>query len=168
MGTLLNDNDLAFWDKTTQEVNCLAGTTALIFEFSETESQRDPIYGESTFRVHKKNDEGNDGIECPVLFKSPDTSPVSGEEGFRSEKHAVLFVARKDLDDLDLRRPKGGDIWKVWGRYYDVTKASASEGRVSDSGVTVEYEVSLVRRTKATPESQWMNPRPTPDSSAKD
>ena len=46
MGSLLNDKDQCFLDHVAQEVNCLSGTTAIVFQFEEVESQVDPLYNE--------------------------------------------------------------------------------------------------------------------------
>lgn len=168
MGTLINDKDQAFLDHIAQEVNCLAGTNAVIFQFDEENSKRDWVYGESVSREYKKNDKDLEGINCPVLFKSPERSPISGEQGFHMEKTSSVFVARKDLDDRDLRRPIVGDLWLLWGRYYDVTKSGATEGRFSDTGRTSSYEVDVVRRTKDVPEGLWFSPPPDPDADGQD
>lgn len=154
MGTLINDYDQCFLDSIAQEVNCLAGITAEFFQFEEPESSRDPYYQEPVHKVFKK-----DGIEIPILFKSPQRSPVSGEEGFRIEKSATFFVARKDLDKHKLGRPRVGDLLKVWGRYYEITQSSATEGRFSDTGLTTSYEITCVRRTQETPESVDLDPQ---------
>lgn len=168
MGSLLNDKDQCFLDHIAQEVNCLSGTTAIVFQFEEVESQVDPLYNEPVSKTYKLNSDGEPGIELPVSFKSPDRTEISGEEGQRTEKRSTFFVARKDLEKKDLRRPKIGDIWILWGRHYDVVQSSATTGRFTDSGVTSEYEVTVVRRTKAAPESVKIVPRPEPDPNAKE
>jgi hypothetical protein len=162
------DKDLAFADHVAQEVNCLAGTVAKIFEFVQDDSIVDSVWGEARERSYKKNEDGEFGIDCPVLMRNPDRSVSSGEQGLSVDKRGVLTVARKDLDVRGLSRPKAGDIWLVWGRYYDVTKSSASDGRMFDDGKTIEYEVSYVRRTKAPPEQSWLEDLPTPEEDAQD
>lgn len=168
MGTLINDKDAAFLDHIAQEVNCLAGTNAVIFQFDEAASKRDWVYGESVDREYVPDSKGKQGIICPALFKSPDRTAISGEEGFRMDKNSTVFVARKDLDEKGLIRPSEGDIWMLWGRYYDVKSSSATEGRFSDSGRTSMYEVDVVRRTKAVPEGMWFDSPPPPDEDAED
>lgn len=157
MGTLLCDADRCLFDSVAQEVNTLAGTTGYIFQLEQEESVRDPLYDESTDMAYKQNSAGVEGIECPILFKNPDRSATSGEEGFRLQKNAIVHVAVKDLTDRDLRRPRVGDIIKAWGQYYDVTDANVGEAYVSDSGeIPVMYEVSVVRRSQAPPEGLWL------------
>lgn len=153
MGILINDSDQCFMDSIAQEVNHLAGVVAIFFQYEEKKSSRNPYYGESKDRIYKG---GGVGVECPIFFKSPDRSEVTGEEGFRMDKTSSFFVARVDLDERSLRRPRVGDILKVWNSYFDVTKSSATEGRFSDTGQTLQYEVDVVRRTKSLPEGLRM------------
>lgn len=154
MGTLINDQDLCFWSSIAQEVNCLSGTIAVIFQFDASASVVDPYYSEVTYSVFKNN-----GVRCPVNFKSPDKSPISGEEGFRFEKSAMVYVAKRDLDERNLRAPAIGDLFQCWGLMYEVTNINYTTGRVSDSGETVEYEVTLARKTKDVPESVDLDPQ---------
>lgn len=156
MGTLINDSDQCFIDSIAQEVNCLAGITGVYYQLSEVESTRDPYYQESITKTYK-----DDGIEIPILFKSPERSPISGEEGFRMEKTATFYVARKDLDDRDMTRPRVGDLLKVWGKFFEIVGSSATDGRFSDTGLASSYEVSCVRRSKEIPESVDLDPQVT-------
>lgn len=154
MGTLINDQDLCFWSSISQEVNCLSGTTAVIFQFDEKTSVIDPYYAEVTTAAFKGN-----GIKCPVMFKSPDKTPISGEEGLRFEESSSVFVSKKDLDERKLREPAIGDLFQCWGLMYEVTNVSSTGGRFSDTGITAEYEVSLMRKTKDAPESVDVDPQ---------
>jgi hypothetical protein len=159
MGTLINDQDLCFWSSISQEVNCLSGTIAVIFQFDQKASTVDPYYAEVTSAAFKNN-----GVKCPVMFKSPDKTPITGEEGLRFEKSSTVFVAKKDLDARSLRAPAIGDLFQCWGLMYEVTNSSATGGRFSDTGETAEYEVTLMRKTKDVPESVDMDPqRDLPD-----
>jgi len=157
MGTLFCDADRCLFDSVVQEVNTLAGTTGYIFQLEQQDSIRDPLYDESTDMAYKQNSAGVEGIECPLFFKDPERSATSGEEGFRLQKNSTVFIAVKDLTDRDLRRPRVGDIIKVWEQYYDVTDTIVGNSYVSDSGeVPVMYEVSVVRRSQAPPEGLWL------------
>ena len=155
MGTLINDCDQCWFDHVAQEVNQLAGTTARIFQFEESESEFDDIYDEEVTTVYKKDDQGNVGILCPVFFKAPDKSSLMGEEGFRTDRVTTLEVAAKDLRDRDLRPLRAGDIILVWDMYLDVTEEYREDGVINDSPVTSVRKFDVVRRTKAVPESIW-------------
>jgi hypothetical protein len=140
-------------------VNCLSGTTAVVFQFDELTSTVDPYYAEVTKSTFKNN-----GVKCPVLFKSPDKTPISGEEGLRFENSSTLYVSKKDLDEHKLREPRIGDLFQCWGLMYEVTNSSSTGGRFSDTGETAEYEVTLMRKTKDVPESVDLDPqRDLPD-----
>ena len=157
MGTLLGNKDQCLFDSVAQEVNKLAGTSGYIFQFEQIKSQIDPLYGEPIETEYKKNDEGKEGIEIPLFFRSPDRTPMTGEEGFRLDRNSHVFIAKKDLDDRGLRRPRNGDILYVWGKYYDVIDSSYSEGYINDNpdGVS-SIDVEVMRRTKAPPEGLWI------------
>lgn len=154
MGTLLNDQDLCFWSSVSQEVNCLSGTTVVVFQFEEKRSTVDPYYGEVVVSKFKNN-----GVKCPALFRSPDKTPISGEEGLRYEKSSTVYFSKKDLDERKLEKPKIGDLVQCWGLYYEVTNVSSTGGRFSDTGETAEYEVTLMRKTKDFPESADIDPQ---------
>jgi len=157
MGKLFCDADRCLFDSVAQEVNELAGTTGYIFQLEQDESVRDPLYDEPSDMAYKRNSEGVEGIECPMLVKDPERSPTSGEEGFRLQKNTRVYVAVKDLTNRDLRRPRVGDIFKIWNQYYDVTDSSVGDAYVSDSGeIPVVYEVNVVRRTQSPPEGLWL------------
>lgn len=156
MGTLIGDCDRCLFDSVAQEVNKLAGTTAIIYLFEETESTRDPLWDEEVTTVYKKNDKGIIGIECPIFFKDPDRSQLTGEEGLRLDKTSEFWVAKADLDERGIRRMRPGDIIKVWGEYYDVIESHISEGHINDSGSYSTLRFDVARRTKAMPEGMWL------------
>ena len=164
MGTLINDSDQCFINSIAQEVNKLAGTEIIIFQFDEVNSERDPYYQESVSREYRKDKRGKVGIICPAFVQSPDNSYVSGEEGLRTERNTQVFIAKADLDERNLRKPIIGDIYKFWGKYYNVIKSSGTSGRFSDSGETSLWEVDVSRKTNALPEGLFIDPSPTPAS----
>jgi hypothetical protein len=156
MGTLLGDCDKCLFDSVAQEVNKLAGTVAIIYQFEETESSRDPVWDEEIETVYKKNSLGTPGIECPVFFRGPDRSYVTGEEGFRLDKITELEVAKADLAEKGLRRLQSGDIIKVWeNQYYDVTESHTGQGYINDEPTSSMVKFNITRRTKALPEGIW-------------
>lgn len=156
MGRLLGDWDRCLFDSIAQEVAELAGTTAIFYQFDEDASTKDPLWNESLDTQYKKNSSGVVGIECPVVFKDPERNAVVGEEGFRLDKISQVYVARVDLDKRGLRRPRPGDIIKVWGEYYDVTETHVAEGHINDSGTYSTMQIDVVRRTKGPPERAWL------------
>lgn len=156
MGTLINDCDQCLFDSVAQEVNKLAGTTAIIYQFEELESSRDPLWDEEVTTVYKKDTRGNVGIECPVFFKDPDRSSMTGEEGLRLDQTSELTIARVDLDQRGLRKLQPGDIVKVWDIYFDVIEMHMQEGILNDSPLTATYRFDVARRTKDLPEGLWL------------
>jgi len=156
MGTLIGDCDKCLFDSVAQEVNKLAGTTAVIYQFESMESTRDVLWDEEITTVYKKNAQGVEGIECPVFFKAPDRSSLTGEEGFRVDRLSEISIARADLASRDLRILRPGDIIKVWtDQYYDVTEAHKEEGYISDSTENSLVKFDVTRRTKGPPEGLW-------------
>lgn len=158
MGTLINDKDLCLFHSVAKEVIKLAGTTAIIYQFDEDKSVRDPLWDEELDTEYKKNSRGVEGIECPVFFQDPSRTGMSGEEGYRLDRISELHIAAKDLQDRGLRRLRPGDIIKVWDMYFDVTESHAESGIVNDSpqGVAT-YVFDVARRTKDVPESVWID-----------
>jgi hypothetical protein len=157
MGKLIGNCDQCLFDMVAQEVNQLAGTTGIVFQFEPLSSIRDPLYDEEIDTVYKKNAEGTEGIEIPMFFRSPDRTPITGEEGFRLDRVSELWIAAKDLTNAGLRLPRVGDIIKVWNMYYDVTDYSRSEGYLNDTPDAYSVvKVDVVRRTKAPPEGLWV------------
>jgi hypothetical protein len=157
VGTLIGDCDKCLFDSVAQEVNKLAGTTAIIYQFEEMESTRDPLWDEEVTTVYKKNDQGTIGIECPVYFKAPDRSSLTGEEGLRLDKTSEVWIAKADMDERGIRRLRPGDIVFLWNtQYYDVTESHASEGYINDNPQYSMVRFDLVRRTKGLPEGMWL------------
>jgi len=156
MGSLINDCDKWLFDSVAQEVNKLAGITAIIYQFDQAASKRDPLWDEEIDTVYKKNTKGVQGVECPVFFKDPDRTAMTGEEGYRLDRISNVFIATKDLEDRGLRVLVVGDIVKIWGQYFDVTESHKAEGNVSDTGVCTSYTFDVVMRTKALPEGIWI------------
>jgi hypothetical protein len=156
MGTLISDCDKCLFDGVAKEVIKMAGTVAIIFQFEEMESSRDPLWDEELSTVYKKNIQGGEGIECPVYLSGPDRSYLSGEEGFRMDRRAELHVAQADLDQRGLRRLQPGDIVKAWDIYFDVIESSVGEGYISDSPTRSTIKFDITRRTKALPEGLWI------------
>jgi len=157
MGTLLGDCDKCLFDSVAQEVNRLAGTTAIIYQFDEVESTRDALWDEEIETVYKKNSKGVEGISCPVYFKAPDRSYLTGEEGFRMDKMSELTIAQADLDSRGLRRLQAGDIVMLWtNQYFDVIESHASDGYINDEPTRSIVRFNITRRTKAPPEGLWI------------
>lgn len=157
MGTLIGDCDQCLFDSVAQEVNKLAGTTAVIYQFEEAESSRDPLWDEEIETVYKQNAQGTEGIECPVYFKDPDRSSLTGEEGIRLDKTSEVWIAKADMDARGIRRLRPGDIIKVWtDQFYDVIESHVAEGNISDSSTYSMIRFDVTRRTKALPERLWV------------
>lgn len=157
MGTLINDRDRCLFNSIAQEVITLCGTEAVVYQFDEAASTRDPLYDEEMYVEYKKNSTGTQGIRLPIFFKDPDRSGVTGEEGYRLDRTSQVFVAGKDLTDRSMRVLRPGDIIFVWNMYFDVMESHAAEGHMNDSGNNViTYTFDVVRRTKAVPEGLWI------------
>lgn len=158
MGTLLNDCDQCFFDSVASELIELVGTDAKIFVFQEGNSEIDPLWGEEVTTVYQPDPEtGQQGIYCPVFFKSPNRTGSQTEEGYQLERRSTLEIAVQDLRNRNIRRLRQGDIIYVieWDQYYDVIDSSSGDGMISTSGVSSMYVFDVVRRTKGVPESIW-------------
>ena len=52
MGTLLGDKDMCYFDMIAREVNQLAGTKIKYYALLQSESPKDPLYGEPLDEEH--------------------------------------------------------------------------------------------------------------------
>lgn len=155
MGTLINEKDKCFFDHIASEVNKLAGITAIYYQFIEGESEIDPLYNEVIVPRFKKGSGGYIGVEIPVFFKDPDKTKIVGEEGLHTDKSSEVTIAASDLESRNLRIPRVGDIFKIWGYYWDVREYH-NEGLLNDNPVSSVYVIELSRRTKMEPEGLRM------------
>lgn len=158
MGTLLGDKDQCLFHSVAKEVIKLAGTTAVIYQFEQDKSRRDPLWDEEVDTEYKKNSRGVEGIDCPVYFKDPTRTGMSGEEGYRLDRISELHVAVKDLEERGLRRLRPGDIVKVWNMYFDVIEShtDTANGIINDNPTASMYMFDVTRRTKDLPEGCWV------------
>lgn len=155
MGCIIGDQDKCLFDIVAQEVNKLAGVRAIIYQLDEERSEVHPLYGEPKIKEWIKKADGTIGYDVYVFFNYPDRSPMAGEEGFRTDKTSIVFLADKERVEKKMREPRIGDIVKVWNMYWDVVKVN-KEGIPSDNDTTSLWSMEVARRTKAPPESLEM------------
>jgi len=155
MGTLINEKDKCFFNHVAQEVNTLAGTEAIYYQFIEGESEMDPLYNEVITPKFKSNSSGYVGVKIPVFFTDPQKTKLVGEEGLYTEKNAEVTIAASDLASRNLRLPRVGDIFKIWEYYWDV-RENHNAGLLNDNNVSSLYMIEVSRRTKMEPEGLRM------------
>ncbi len=152
--------ELPFWDSVAQESNRLSGTQIRIYQVRRAKN-RHPLYGEPT-------DGGDFDFAGPwetwggfEWNQETDVNADAAIEGQQQESEAVLWIARKDLEDVGAPDPKEGDVIELWDnrdfdfkpfgdrkfRYWDVKKANQS-GNVFTSEVFVMWRMELVHKTR--------------------
>ena len=152
--------ELPFWDSIAQESTRLSGTKVRLYQLRRAKN-RHPLYQEPS--------EGGDfdyagpwevwaGLEWN---QETDINADGAIEGQQQESEAILWIARKDLEEVDAPDPKIGDVFELWDveafdykpfgrrkfRYWDVKKSTQS-GNVFTSEVFVMWRLELVSKTR--------------------
>lgn len=150
-------SELPLWDSIAQEPARLSGTNFRLWSVRRAK-HRHPLYGEPS----KGGDwdfhgpwEMLGGFE---FDQGQEIEPEAGSEGLQKTASAVLYVARKELEDRDAPKPKVGDVIDLWDRepfgsefqYWDVTKANP-DGNIWSTEVYVQYRLELKRRSRFEP-----------------
>jgi hypothetical protein len=86
--------------------------------------------------------------------RAEEIQPTVRAEGIQTESDSIMWIARREFEDVGAPVPKVGDVidfWdeRPWGmdlRYWDVIKANPA-GNIFNSEVFVQYKITLKRRT---------------------
>jgi len=152
MGCLINEKDACLFKHIASEVNRLSGTLAVLYLFDENKSEIDPVYNEVRAPQYTTPINGIEGDKIWISFPNPDKMQVSSEEGFQTEESTRVEIAKLDLEKLNLRNPRNGDVIYAWEKWWDV-KTPHRAGLVGVSPMISVIALDLVRRTKDAPES---------------
>jgi hypothetical protein len=158
------DKEKDMFDSFSQEQVKIAGTTMDLYKLNLDRSKRDPLYDEPIERVY----DGPYRMKCVMDY--PASIPSTGEEGFRIEWPASVWIPRKELEDADAPTPFEGDVIRVWdtpfyrsfkvpasGFYFDVINVD-TDGHLHDTPTFVGFRVTLKRRTEMAPERKIFSP----------
>jgi hypothetical protein len=155
-----NTELLDCWNKEYIDAN---GTEGYYFSLDLEKSIRDPLYDEA---VHV----WKGPYELKIQVKKPEKTVTAREEGLEGEFSAELYIARAEIEEKCVPRPKEGDIVLFWnlpffanfgslssrdlanaGWYYDITRVTL-DGHMTDGPHFAGFELEAFRRTAYTPE----------------
>lgn len=151
-------SELPLWDSVASEPTALSGTPVRLWSVRRAKNLH-PLYREPSANGNEWEFHGPWELYGALEFDQgneiePDVTP----EGLRSTATAVLYLARKALEDVSAPEPKIGDVIDLWDRppfgsryeFWDVVKANR-DGNLWTSEVFVQYRIELKSRTQFEP-----------------
>lgn len=151
-------SELPLWDSIAQEASRLSGVNFRIYSVRRARHLH-PLYREPSQNGNEWSFHGPWELFGGFEFdQGTETDPEASAEGLQKTSTAVLWIARKALEDINAPEPKIGDVIDLWERkpfgsefqYWDVTKANP-DGNIWTSEAFVQYRVELRRRSRFEP-----------------
>lgn len=109
-------SEMELFDSVAREPARLSGDKVKLWVLSVAEN-RHPLYGEPS-------EEGRWGFNEDRVFEFPaslmydrpdDISTEATERGKKKTREAMLYVARRELEEIGAPEPKAGDVVEFWG-----------------------------------------------------
>ena len=150
-------DERALWDSIASEQARLAGVSFRYYRL-RTAKNRDPLYKEpSNLGLEWEFDGPWEMYGC-LDFSQPDQlSTEATENGITQTGEAVLWIARKEIEDAEAPYPKKGDVVEFWSEqpfaekdektYWDVT-GMERDGNVFNTNTYIQHRLELRRREK--------------------
>jgi hypothetical protein len=153
--------ELPFWDAVAQESVRLSGTSVRLYQVRRAKN-RHPLYQEPTSEGGDFEYAGPWEVDAGLEWNQETDINTDGSiEGQQQESDAILWIARKDLEDIGAPDPKQGDVVELWNiedfdykpfgrrkfRHWDVKKAAQS-GNIFTSEVFVMWRLEMVHKTR--------------------
>lgn len=151
-------SELQLWDSIAQEPAKLSGTPFRLWSVRRARNLH-PLYREPSNAGFEWEFHGPWEMMGAFEFdQGNEIDPEVSAEGLQKTSTSVLYIARKELEDIDAPEPKIGDVIDLWDRmpfgsefqYWDVTKANP-DGNVMTSEVFVQYRLEMKRRSRFEP-----------------
>ena len=116
------------WDSVAQEPARLSGVDVELYSLRRG-MNRHPLYGEAS--VDGKDESFNGQWQFKAAFEFDQGDEIqenAASEGRKQEGQGVMWIARKELEDIDAPDPKAGDVVAVWNMgEFDGTNAQGNE-----------------------------------------
>ncbi len=151
-------SELPLWDAIAQEPAKLSGIEFRLYSVRRAKNLH-PLYREPSNGGFEWEFHGPWEMMGAFEFdQGNDIDPEVSSEGLQKTSNAVLYIARKELEDVLAPVPKIGDVIDLWDRqpfgsefqFWDITKANP-DGNIMTSEAYVQYRLELKRRSRFEP-----------------
>lgn len=148
----------ALWDSVAQEPARLSGVNLRLWSLRRADN-RHPLYGEPSQGSREWSFHGPWEVWGSLEFDQGDAiDHEATSEGIQRIANATLYIARKELEDVEAPVPKVGDVIDFWDRapwgsefqYWDVKRANP-DGNIWTAPNFVQYRMELSHRTRFEP-----------------
>jgi len=147
------------WDSIAQEPARLSGVDVEMYSLRRGMNGH-PLYGEASVDGKDESFNGQWQFKAAIEFDQGDEiQENAATEGRKQEGQAVMWISRKELEDIDAPDPKVGDVMAVWNegafdgtnsqgnerarfRYFRVLRANP-HGNVMSVNTFVQWRVEL-------------------------
>lgn len=148
------------WDSIASEPAKLSGVDVKLWSLRRAK-HRHPLYGEPSFGGKEWSFNGPYEMAGGLEFdEAQEVESEATTEGLGKTSNAVLWIARKEFEDVGAPDPKIGDVIEFWGdkatpflrqfKYWEVTRANP-DGHIMSTPEYVQYRIELKQRTKFEP-----------------
>ncbi len=153
------------WDSIAQEPARLSGTKVRLYSVRRAKNHhplyREPGAGSKDWEFH-----GPWEVWGTVEFdQATDIDADAGSEGKKSMATGILWVARKEFEDVQAPDPKIDDVIEFWDKkewaraggfqFFDVNLATPA-GNIMTSETFVQWKITLKARSSFDPERRVM------------
>jgi hypothetical protein len=150
-------DELSLWDSIASEQARLAGVRLRYWRL-RTAKNRDPLYKEPSNEGQEWEFDGPWEMYGSLEFEQVNQiSTEATENGMIQTSEAVLWLARKEIEDAEAPYPKKGDVVEFWDEapfaeaaqktYWDVTGCER-DGNIFNTVAYVQHRLELRRREK--------------------
>lgn len=149
-------SELALWDSIASEQARLSGVRFRYYRVRLAKN-RDPLYKEPSFDGQEWEFDGPWEMYGCLDFNQPDQiSTEVTENGLIQTSEAVLWIARKEIEDNEAPYPRKGDVVEFWDEvpfneigktHWDVT-SSERDGNIFNTSTYTQHRLELRRREK--------------------
>lgn len=159
-------SELPLWDSIAQEPAKLSGTPVRIYSVRRARNLH-PLYREPSAGGNEWEFQGPWEFMAAIEFnQGQDIDSEAGAEGLQKVLSSVMWIARKELEDVGAPIPKIGDVIHFWDQkpfgsdfqFWDVVKANP-DGNMVSSEVYTMYRLELKVRTRFEPVRKVENTR---------
>lgn len=154
------------WDSIAQEPARLSGTQVRLYSVRRAKNHH-PLYREPGAGSKDWEFQGPWEFWGAIEFDpTTDVDTDAGSEGLKKSADAILWVSRKELEDIGAPDPKVDDVIHFWGKrpfkrasgfeFFDLIKAEP-HGNVMSTETFVQWKLTLKARSSFDPERRVVN-----------
>ncbi len=154
------------WDSIAQEPARLSGTQVKLYSVRRAKNHH-PLYREPGAGSKDWEFQGPWEVWGTVEFdQAQDIDADAGSEGLKKTANVILWVARKEFEDVSSPDPKIDDVIEFWGsksfkraggfQFFDVVLATPA-GNIMTSETFVQWKITLKARSSFDAERKVTN-----------